>query len=421
MNTKKTTRSTSSSEVLLTTLPRLGAIVAMVALSPVLTERAALAFEARHAPLPLIGSEGGPVLATPRIVPVYYSADPLAADLGAFYAKLATSQYLAHALAGYGAASPVIAAPVVVSDAPPVSTLDTDIAAWLSAEIEAGVLPAEDGNTAYEVHFPATTQVNAGGLYGESYPTCYSFEFEAYLSSGTAVPFGVIPLCAGTLPSLTDLETATVFATSAIADQVTNPYVNDSPAYNEPSWSGSGWATLIGIQPGDLCFNTQDEWNTTPADLGYLAARIWSNAAAASGNNPCPDYSGTRETYFNAAPDIEGGTVLRPLDIVKGIILPVGGGSVTIPVRLFSDGPMHAWSLSAAERNDLDGQPSSVLSFSFDRAEGASGDVRNLTITRAPIADGGIAYPSETVPLAFAITSTSGTLSHQWIVAVSNE
>ena len=94
---------------------------------------------------------------------------------------------------------------------------------------------------------------------------------------------------------------------------------------------------------------------------------------------------------------------------------------MTIPVRLFSDRPMGEWTLSAAERTDLDGQASAMLSFSFDRAKGGDGDVRYLTITRAPIADGGIAYPSEAVPLVFAITSSSGATSHQWIAIVGNE
>ena len=68
--------------------------------------------------------------------------------------------------------SVAVAAPVVLSDAPPASILDIDIAAWLAAEIESGELPAADTNTMYQVHYPATTQVSLGGLYGESVPTC---------------------------------------------------------------------------------------------------------------------------------------------------------------------------------------------------------------------------------------------------------
>src|SRR6202034_4054686 len=124
------------------------------------------------------------------------------------------------------------------------------------------------------------------------------------------------------------------------------------------------------------------------------AARVWSNPAAAGGHDPCPDYAGGRgrEAYFNAAPDIFGGTSVFAGFVVKGIILPPTGGSITIPVRLFSDGSMGDWTLSAAERLDLDGEPAPVLSFSFDDARGGNGDVRRLTITRAPGPDGGASF-----------------------------
>ena len=84
-------------------LPMHGAhalLLAAASLSTFLAEGPALAAKAAHAPLPILGSEGGPVLTTPRVVPVYYSADPLAGDLGAFYGRRAArpSRYLPSAL-----------------------------------------------------------------------------------------------------------------------------------------------------------------------------------------------------------------------------------------------------------------------------------------------------------------------------------
>ena len=97
------------------------------------------------------------------------------------------------------------------------------------------------------------------------------------------------------------------------------------------------------------------------------------------------------------------------------MIIPAGG-QVTIPLRLFSDAPVGEWNLSAVERTDLEPDPSNVLSFSFDRDHGRSGNVRMLTISRAATADGSLAQN-----LAFDIVSTNGDATHEWLVVVGNE
>jgi hypothetical protein len=376
--------------------------------------------QAPHAPLPILGSEGGPVLATSKVVPIYYAADPLASDLSGYFAKLATSGYLARAVAGYGVRSLTIAPPVALADPVPPAVADTDIATWLVSEIASGALPAAGASTVYQIVYPAATEVSASSYGGASYPTCSPFNEEAYPASGVPIPFGVVPLCEGFLPSMTDLESDTYGSTGNVASTVTNPYPYDAPAFGEPSWSGSGWSLFTGTQAGTLCSGLLTERTTTPLDLGYLAATIWSNQAARAGRNPCPDYSGAREAYFNAAPDIEGGTNINQFLVAKGLVLPVTGGSVTVPVRLFSDGPTGEWSISASERLDLDGQPAPVLTFAFDRTTGRNGDVRYLTITRAAAAAGSL-FPTEVVPLLFEITSTKGAASHGWIAVVGNE
>ncbi len=343
--------------------PALFALTAFAAMSALSTSGLAAWTEAPHAPLPIIGTLGGPVLATARVVPLYYAADPLAADLASYYAKLAKSTYLAKALAGYGVKSVTIAPAIALADPPPLSALDVDIAASIAAEIDAGTIPASDVNTMYQIIYPSTTQVLSGGLYGEAIPTCDPLSFEGYLASGTAVPIGIVPVCQGELPGETDIQTDTIASAGNIANVLTDPLSIDDPAYADPSWNGSGWEAVVGNMVGFLCQDPEGEWTTTPADLGFTVPEIWSNAAAAAGSNPCRSYSDRSAPYFNAAPEIQGGIAAYPGEIMKGILVPATGGSVTVPVRLFSDGPTRAWSLSAKERTDLDNQSPPPLPF----------------------------------------------------------
>ena len=89
---------------------------------------------------------------------------------------------------------------------------------------------------------------------------------------------------------------------------------------------------------------------------------------------------------------------------------------MTIPVQLFSDGPTGEWTLSATERLDLDGQPSSILSFSLDKTTGRAGDVRRLTITRGAPGPYGPA-----TALAFEVVSTLGGVSYEWVGLIGND
>src|SRR5262249_45674790 len=146
--------------------------------------------------------------------------------------------------------------------------------------------------------------------------------------------------------------------------------------------------------------------------VGFMVQRIWSNAQAAAWHDPCvPALPGP---YFNTQP-IVGGT--RPGDYPftfnTGASVPPGG-KVTIPVRLFADGPMPEWQLSAAEvpNPHLIPDTEHLLTFTWDQPRGRAGDVRHLTIARAKQAAG------DTLPfLRVAITSTSGTKQNvSWLV-----
>jgi hypothetical protein len=57
------------------------------------------------------------------------------------------------------------------------------------------------------------------------------------------------------------------------------------------------------------------------------------------------------------------------------------GTSATIPVRLFSEGPVPDWTVDATDEPQTNPRPASPnLTFSWDRTTGNNGDVLALTI-----------------------------------------
>ena len=286
-----------------------------------------------------------------------------------------------------------------------------------SRRIASGTVPAEDGNTVYALVYPSSTTVSYGLLYsGIPSPLCGSTSEATQTSDGTNVPFTMTGLCEGNTGGLGDTDAETFGISSALSDAFTSPYWAFNPGYADLSWSGSGWLLFTGYTPyvSALCGALLHQPTTeSPGDLGYLVPVLWSSRAARDGHDPCVVASSGRETYFNAAPDTAG--TITELGPLKGVILPPGG-TVTIPVRLFSDGPIGRWTVGAAERNDIAPDAFNVLSFSFDQSTGTNGDVVQLTVKRAAAPDG-----STAPDLAFEITSTRGTTVHEWVVAVGNE
>src|SRR4051812_38418953 len=89
--------------------------------------------EASHEPPPQAVTAGGPVLARPTVVPVFWSNDHLfQGEIEAFLQKLARSPYRATVTSEYGVGSLTIAPTVVTSD--PVPPSESALSTWLEAQ-----------------------------------------------------------------------------------------------------------------------------------------------------------------------------------------------------------------------------------------------------------------------------------------------
>jgi hypothetical protein len=172
------------------------------------------------------------------------------------------------------------------------------------------------------------------------------------------------------------------------------------------------WGVPGGGEAGDLCEAEGTAVYTTPADLGHVAQRTWSNLLAQGSHDPCaPSIAGA---FFDSAPVLDETvtftTAVTGTITSKGVTIPVGQKK-TIEVDLFSDGPTSGpWTVRA---DDILYKyygaygVANTLSFQWDRAQGVNGEKLHLTITVTEPALLGGAH-------GFMVTSTLGNRVAVW-------
>ena len=350
---------------------------------------------------------GASVMAAPKVVPILFAGDPYDAQIRDFLSKLPGSTYWAAAVSEYGVGPVTVFPPYVPTGAPPTYAGN---GAWLQALLTnppAGV-PAPDNDTLYAFVFPPGWGAEVGA--------CKSFGADhtwMTMPSGQQVAYTQNPICPGGylgMPALTD---ATDALSHEIIETVTDPF---GYTYTSVNWPLSGWASAFegsaSAELGDLCEFQPDATYVDP-QIGYAVQRIWSNRSQAAGHDPCLPYLPSRPVYFNTEALLDDGAQTYPYGYTKGVRIEPGHEK-TIAVRLFADGPVKDWQLSADEEPNPHLNPDvyKELSFSWDETCGHAGDVRHLTIKRSPPPDGGTP-----VFLRVAITSTSGTTTNKsWLV-----
>jgi hypothetical protein len=377
-------------------------------------------YPAPHPPMPEVVSLGGPILAHPRIVPVFYEGDPLRATVSSFLGKLTTSTYWAGATLEYGVGPLVVTAPATVPGTPPTSLTDSDIQDLVRAHLNGetsdggvdggGAWPTPDTDTVYALFFAETTRIAFDGV--TSCTDFAGYHSEVTFAGGTT-SYAVLPRCAAfpLLPGKGALDILTVGTSHELAEASTDPFPFTNPAFLTADRAGSGWSqATVGGEIGDMCVLEPSSF-ITPKDLGFLVQRVWSNANALEGRDPCAPVP-PGEVYFNAVPDLTK-TEMKSGTYVQGIRV-VPGGSTTTELHLFSQaGTAGPFTIAASEAGELATRippdPLHQLSFSLDRATGENGDTLKLTIHRKALATG-----EKRSGLAFEITSTLGTASHSY-------
>ena len=199
------------------------------------------------------------------------------------------------------------------------------------------------------------------------------------MRSGGAHPaaYALIPRCSSqTFPGLQEVTIAT---SHELLEASTDPHPQSRPAFNTTDDANAIWQLAPGGELGDMCEVVRAAYQ--PLVGQFMAQRMWSNASAAAGHDPCVPQPPT-DVYFNAAPVMNDTIVFGGGGFqanVKGVKI-AEGASKTIDVEIFSDAPTDPITVKAHDYSQLIGG-TPHLSFDLDANEGKNGQTLHLTIT----------------------------------------
>jgi hypothetical protein len=331
-----------------------------------------------HPAEPTLVNAGGPVLATPKVLPILLSNDPDAGELIKFFTELAASSAWAAQTSEYGVGKLTVLSPVTFS--PTSSTINDQTLRGAIQASTYGATPAwgaGDPSTTYFFVFPSGTTIINQALK----PSCTNFDgYHSEVASGNvAMPYAVAVACDGFYgKQVTALEQRTIAISRQLVNAVTNPKTVTKPAWFQSDLDDIIWSWVTGGEAGDMCLDFAPGF-VTPSDMTHAIETGWSNAAAAAGGNPCVP-ANSAEPFFNAMPVLTDSVKLAGSFVTKGVQIPLHT-SKTIPIELYSVGPTSGpWTITAIDYETLIDVPT-LLTFSFDKTSGQNGDTVNLTIT----------------------------------------
>ncbi len=371
----------------------------------------ASAYPAAHPPMPQVVTNGGPVMKSPKAVPITFQSDTAAAQLEQFVTKIAGSNYWTAATSEYGVGALTAESAIRLSETPPTTMSDAQVQAWLTSKIVNGddagpPFPQPDDDTVYVVFFPASVTITLMG-----FPSCNGFDgYHSDFKIGSQkVAYAVLMRC-------TTLGAVTLAASHELVEVATDPFSADTTtaAYYQPDadhfvWEYGGGGGEI----ADMCSAFPNASYVEP-DLGYIVQHVWSNARAAASHDPCAPNGAT--PYFNSAPVLgDTVTVNDPMAgtfTTKCVHVPVGQTG-TVELDLYSDAPTSGpWTIEALDvASAIYGGPPE-LTFSFDKTQGQNGDKVQLSITPIKAGQGGAS--------AFWIQNTLGATKTVWLGLVGN-
>ena len=327
--------------------------------------------------MPQVIDSGGPILAAPIVQPIFSANAPdpdTEPYVEAFLPALSSSSYWTAVGAEYGIGPFTVMPSIISTDTVP--TTDMAMATYLAGQLDGthtGWPVADATSTIYMVMLPSG-QTFAGAC----------TEFGGYHSENTTnsadFVYAVIANC-GAAPTLnaTALDEVTSTISHEMIEAATDPKFSTAPAWESTDPEHLAWSREGGAELGDMC-----EWSANAQQRlvgSYLVQRIWSNAAALAGHDPCvPAPAGP---YYNAAPTVGDILVATHSGTITtlGLTIPVGM-SQQIDLKLFSDAPAPPWDITVLDGAALEQQPTS-LSIEYGRtAAGSNGDTVSIVVRR---------------------------------------
>lgn len=336
--------------------------------------------EAPHGTVPQVQSGGGMVLASPKIVPIFFTGDSaMQAQTEQFLSQLAASSYWTAVTHEYGVGALTIEPTIVSTDTAPTS--DAMLQTWLKTNLDGthASWPTFDPTAIYSVFLP--DGVTLSTPFGDSCSAFGAYHDEAPGTNGTKIIYALMPRCQGGIASLT------VSTSHEFVEAATDPLPETEPAYQLVDDAHIVWEFAPGGELGDMCEYVGAA--AQPLVGNFYVQRTWSNASALAGHDPCVPVMSA--PYVSAAPvltddaSFDDGNGMSTT--TKSVKIPVGM-SKTIDIALYSDAPTATWTVKAFDAAQIYGQPQE-LTFSWDKTMGNNGDVLHLTITRVSAGMGG--------------------------------
>jgi hypothetical protein len=336
-----------------------------------------------HPVAPEVVSIGGAVLATPAVVPIFFTGDDaMQAQIEQFLVALKPSAYWTATTSEYGVGPLTIGASIVTTDAPP--TTDDAAQAYLAAHLDGAHSgwPASDPNTIYAMFLPAGAALTLGGD-----QSCVDFAaYHAEVAGpGGKIVYAMMPRCTG---NGSDLDDLTESASHEFVEAATDPHPYTDPAYADLDVAHYAFGEIGGAEVGDMC----EFVRAAPQRIvgNYVVQRSWSNASARAGHDPCVPV--LAQPYIVAVPTLADPV---PLDYgggdrytSRGAAIPVNATG-TIDVQFYSDADAPAWSVKAYDAAALFSNKPAQLELTWDQDTGKNGDVRRLTIHHLAAGDYG--------------------------------
>ncbi len=337
-----------------------------------------------HPAMPRVVNIGGPVYATPLLVPIFYDGDPDKSELESFFSTLSMSDYWSNAVSEYHVGILSVANSQTLAGPAAKTIPDSALHAAITANLN-GLSPAWgalDPNGIYVFVIPPGSIVTTP----DNETCCQDFDGyhdEATLDgtpTGTPVAYAVVCNCPNfDGPSVTGLDQMTVALSHEIIEAATDPLVESNPAYYQTDPQHGDCTAITGGEVADMC-----EFNlgayVEPAGFTHQVQQIYSDAAALAGTDPCLPTNAIAP-YFNSIgvfPDTANiGSGYGPSESVNIAV----GDSRTIDVQLFSTAPTTGpWQVQAFDYNDYILGNAAELSFAWNQTVGVNGDTLHLTI-----------------------------------------
>lgn len=348
---------------------------------------------------------GGPIMNSPVVVAITWSADPSESSFQSFADNLGATNYWKAAVSEYGVGPATSGAMnhVSITTAPPASLQDSDLQNMVTTNAgKTAGWPAPTANTIYAFFLPPGTllQMGTGGGGGgaaDAGTDACSQGVGGYHSQITVgsinTEYAVVPSCTFGITN-TAAQQSTMSMSHEIAESSTDPLTNTNPAYIgfDQDHFGFDWFLEFQDENGDACEAYKDSFfedKETNPPFDFWVQRTWSNKNGPLGHDPCQPGD---EPYFNVAIlNLQEVTVTLPPQLtgmsapqniqVKGVHIPVGQ-SATVDVGFYSDGPTSGpWTLSWGQGSPFLPTPPTYLDAKIDYTTGQNGQVAHVTVT----------------------------------------